>query len=88
MVQARDRPDAQSVMENDDAEVPSVLFLSTQAQVFENPNKWTLVTAGEEVRGKSNLRRSMPENYAAEVASLILQVPVSLLLVRAQVRGR
>ena len=51
-VQAQDKPDARSAMENDAAEGAcllshvSIFFLSGEAQLLDEPDTWTLVTVG------------------------------------------
>ena len=78
MVQAQDKPDARSAMENDANEVALVFLSSAWTQVLDEPYAWILVMAGAQARDEPDLRRSVPENEAAEVASLLLQAPVFL----------
>ena len=71
-VQASDKPDARSAMENNATKVACLLshrtvFLSLdRAQVLAKPGTWTLVTAGAQARDEPNMQRSVPEHNAVE----------------------
>ena len=89
-VQARDKPDMRSAMENNVATVACLLlqvpiFLSLAwTQVLDKPDAWTLVTVGLQARDAPDLWRSAPKNDAKKATFLLLQGPVFLLLAGAR----